>query len=118
MSLLQAHKQNGDFVAAYFVAGHNYTVADDNICRGDDDDDDDNMIIIIIFIETMLDLIFVEVESFMQLLSEIYGYLFEHVKRTCMALSDPSIYAELCNGFLSVWKRAASHFSACTHFLS
>ena len=67
VSLLQAHKQSGDFVAAYFVAGHNYTVADDNICRGDDDDDDDNiMIIISIFIETMLDLIFVEVESFMQ----------------------------------------------------
>ena len=32
----------------------------------------------------------------MQLLSEIYGYLFEHVKRTCMALSDSSIYAEIC----------------------
>ena len=45
----------------------------------------------------MLDSIFVKVESFMQLLSEIYaGYLFEHVKRTCMALSDPSTYDELC----------------------
>ena len=36
-----------------------------------------------------LDLIFVK-------LSEIYGYLFEHVKRTCVALSDPGIYAEIC----------------------
>ena len=35
----------------------------------------------------------------MQLLSEIYGYLFEHVKRTSMALSDPSIYAEICTFF-------------------
>ena len=32
----------------------------------------------------------------MQILSEIYGYLFEIVKRTCVALSDPSIYAEIC----------------------
>ena len=74
--LLQAYRQSGDFVVAYFVAGHNYTVADDNICRGVDDDDDDNiMIIIIIFIGTMLDLIFVEVESFTQLFfSELYGY--------------------------------------------
>ena len=44
----------------------------------------------------MLDLIFVKVESSMQLLIEIYGYLFEHVKQTCMDLSDPSIYAEIC----------------------
>ena len=44
----------------------------------------------------MLDLILVKVESFMQLLIEIYRYLFEHVKRTCMALSDPRIYAEIC----------------------
>ena len=32
----------------------------------------------------------------MLLLSEIYGCLFEDVIRTCMATSDPSIYAELC----------------------
>ena len=39
----------------------------------------------------MLDLIFVKVENSMQLLSKIYaGCLFEYVKRTCMALSDPS----------------------------
>ena len=38
----------------------------------------------------------VQVESSVQLLSEIYGYLFEHVKRTCMALSDPGNYAEIC----------------------
>ena len=44
----------------------------------------------------MLDLFCVKVESSMQRLSEIYWYLFEHVKRTCMALSDPSTYAELC----------------------
>ena len=44
----------------------------------------------------MLDLLFVKVESSLQLLIEIYGYLLEHVKRTCMALSDPSIYAEIC----------------------
>ena len=44
----------------------------------------------------MLDLIFVKAESSMQLLIEIYGYLFEHVKPTCMALRDPSIDAELC----------------------
>ena len=41
----------------------------------------------------MLDLIFFKVESSMQLLSEIYGYLFKHVKRSCMALSD------LCRDF-------------------
>ena len=44
----------------------------------------------------MLDLIFVKVKSSMQLLSEIDGYMFEHMKRTCMALSDPSIYADIC----------------------
>ena len=44
----------------------------------------------------MLDLIFVKVENSMQLLSEIYGYLFEHMKRTCMTLSGPGIYAENC----------------------
>ena len=37
-----------------------------------------------------------QVQSCMQILSEIYGYLFEIVKRTCVALSDPSIYAEIC----------------------
>ena len=44
----------------------------------------------------MLELIFVKVESSMQPLSEVYGYLFEHVKQTCMALSDLGIYAEIC----------------------
>ena len=39
----------------------------------------------------MLDLIFGNVESSMQLLGEIYGYLFEDV-----TLSNPSIYAEIC----------------------
>ena len=49
------------------------------------------IIIIITFIESdMLDLIFVKVESSMQLWGEIHGYLFQHMKRTCMALSDPS----------------------------
>ena len=38
----------------------------------------------------MLDLIFVQVENSMQI------HLFEHVKRTCVALSDPIIYAEIC----------------------
>ena len=32
----------------------------------------------------------------MQLWSEIYGYLCQHVKRKCTALSDPGIYAEIC----------------------
>ena len=44
----------------------------------------------------MLDLNFVKGASSMQLLREVYGYLFEHVKRTCISLSDPSIYAEFC----------------------
>ena len=38
----------------------------------------------------------VQVESSVQPLSEIYVYLFEHVNRTCMALSDPGNYAEIC----------------------
>ena len=29
-------------------------------------------------------------------LRDLYGYLFEHVKCTCMAMSSPDIYAELC----------------------
>ena len=44
----------------------------------------------------MVDLVFVKDESSTQHLSEIYGYLFKHVKRTCMALSDSSIYDEIC----------------------
>ena len=43
----------------------------------------------------MLDFSFVKVESSTQILSEILGYLFEHAKRTCMALSDRGIYAEI-----------------------
>ena len=54
-------------------------------------------------------MILVKVERSMLLLSEIYGYLFEDVIRTCMATGDPSIYAELC----TFPERAA-----CTHFLS
>ena len=32
----------------------------------------------------------------MQLWSDGYGHVFEHVKRTCMAMGDPGIYAEMC----------------------
>ena len=95
-----------------------------NICRrsrhillavvNDDDDDVNNIIVIIV-----LDLIFIKVESSMQLFREINGYLFEHVKRTCMAPSDPNIISMLRFVlFLSAWKRAARHFCVCTHFLS
>ena len=74
------------------------------------------IIIIITFIESdMLDLIFFKVESSMQLWGEIYGYLFQHVKRTCMALSNPSVYAEICTFFE---RMEESYFCACTHFLN
>ena len=69
---------------------------EDDDSDDDDDDDDDDDHHHHHHHRNMLGLIFVEVESSMQLLSEIYGYLFEHVKRTCMTLSDPGIYTELC----------------------
>ena len=46
----------------------------------------------------------------MQLLSEINGYLFEHVKPTCLTMSDPSIYAELCTFLERVEESGRSFF--------
>ena len=78
-----------------------YFVAVANICRRSrhtlrEDDENDDFTMIIVFTETSYTFFYILVESSMQLFTEIYGYLCQHVKRTCIALSDPSIYAEIC----------------------
>ena len=79
---------------AYFVAGDSTNRQRKNKNKKisvDDDDDDVNivMIIIILIKKKKLDLIFVKVQSSLQLLSEIYGYLFQHVKENVHGTEQP-----------------------------
>ena len=70
--------------------------------RDDDDHDDEKKY----HHRNMLDLIFVKVESSMQLLNEIYGYLFEH---------DHSIYAEICTFLELMEENGPSLLSLYSH---